>query len=217
MDFAVTDLPPDRIYKLLVSTVMPRPIALVSSLNADGVPNAAPFSFFNVFSNAPPLLVIGIEGSRREDGKPHKDTARNIADRGEFVVNLVSRAIAEQTVVCAIDFPEGVSEFAEAGFTPRPSKQITVPGIAESPVSFECRVFNIQSLPFNRSLVTGEIVHLHIRDGLIDQNLHIDAAGLDLVGRMHGAGWYATTRDRFEVPRMTVAEWRARKSTGGGA
>lgn len=214
MDFAAADLPPDRLYKLLVSTVMPRPIALVSSLNADGVANAAPFSFFNVFSNAPPLLVIGIEGNRREDGKPHKDTARNIAERGEFVVNLVSRAIAEQTVVCAIDFPEGVSEFAEAGFTPRPSKQIAVPGIAESPVSFECRVFNVQSLPFNRSLVTGEIMHLHIRDGLIDQNLHVDAAGLDLVGRMHGGGWYATTRDRFEVPRMSVAEWRARKSTG---
>lgn len=211
MDFAAADLPPDRLYKLLVSTVMPRPIALVSSLNADGVPNAAPFSFFNVFSNAPPLLVIGIEGNRREDGKPHKDTARNIAARGEFVVNLVSRAIAEQTVVCAIDFPEGVSEFTEAGFTPRPSKQIAVPGIAESPVNFECRVFNIQSLPFNRSLVTGEIVHLHIRDGLVDRNMHVDAAGLDLVGRMHGAGWYATTRDRFEVPRMTVAEWRAKK------
>jgi flavin reductase (DIM6/NTAB) family NADH-FMN oxidoreductase RutF len=211
MDFAAADLPPDRIYKLLVSTVMPRPIALVSTLNADGGTNAAPFSFFNVFSNAPPLLVIGIEGSKREDGRPHKDTARNIAERGEFVVNLVSHAIVDKMVACAIDFPEGVSEFEEAGFTPRPSKQIAVPGIAESPVSFECRLFSSQALPYNRSLVTGEIVHLHIRDGLIDEKLHVDAEGLDLVGRMHGAGWYATTRDRFEVPRMSVAEWRARK------
>jgi flavin reductase (DIM6/NTAB) family NADH-FMN oxidoreductase RutF len=211
MDIAAADLSPDRIYKIMVSTVMPRPIALVSTLNADGGANAAPFSFFNVFSNAPPLLVIGIQGNPRGDGKPHKDTARNIAARGEFVVNLVSREITEKMVVCAIDFPEGVSEFAEAGFTPRPSKQIAVPGIAESPVSFECRVFSIQDLPYNRSLVTGEIVHLHIRDDLIDAQMHIDVEKLDIVGRMHGAGWYSTTRDLFEAPRMTVAEWQARK------
>ena len=211
MDIAAADLPPDRVYKLLVNTVLPRPIALVSTLNADGGANAAPFSFFNVFSNAPPLLVIGIQGNARGDGKPHKDTARNIADRGEFVVNLVSRAIVDQMVVCSVDFPEGVSEFDEAGFTPRPSKQIAVPGIAESPVSFECRVFATQSLPYNRSLVTGEIVHFHIRDDLIDNHMHVDVEKLDLVGRMHGAGWYSTTRDRFESPRMTVAEWRARK------
>jgi len=211
MDIAAADLPPDRIYKLLVSTVMPRPVALVSTLNADGIANAAPFSFFNVFSNAPPLLVIGIEGSKRDDGKPHKDTARNIAERGEFVVNLVSRAIVEPMVVCAIDFPEGVSEISEAGFTTLPSKQIATPRIAESPVQFECRLFSTQALPYNRSLVTGEIVHLHIRDDLIDDKLHVDAEGLDLVGRMHGAGWYATTRDRFEVPRMSVAEWRAKQ------
>lgn len=211
MDFASADLSPDRIYKLLVSTVMPRPIALVSTLNADGIANAAPFSFFNVFSNAPPLLVIGIEGNKREDGRPYKDTARNIAERGEFVVNMVSHAIVEPMVICAIDFPDGVNEIAEAGLTTAPSKQIAVPRIAESPVSFECRTFSITDLPYNRKLVTGEILHLHIRDGLIDDKLHVDAAGLDLVGRMHGAAWYTTTRDRFEAPRMTVAEWQAKQ------
>jgi flavin reductase (DIM6/NTAB) family NADH-FMN oxidoreductase RutF len=211
MDIAASELPPDRIYKLLVSTVMPRPIALVSTLNEDGSPNAAPFSFFNVFSNAPPLLVIGIEGSKRDDGKPHKDTARNILTRGEFVVNLVSHAIALPMVASAIDFPEGVSEFAEAGFTPRVSKQIAVPGIAESPVSFECRLFNTVPLPFNRSLVTGEIVHLHVADHAIDDKLHVDPDALDLIGRMHGAGWYTRTRDRFEIPRMTPEEWRAQR------
>ena len=211
MDIAAADLAPDRMYKILVSTVMPRPIALVSTLNADGRTNAAPFSFFNVFSNAPPLLVIGIQGNKRTAGRPHKDTARNIADRGEFVVNLVSRAIVDRMVVCAIEFPEDVSEFEESGFTPRPPKQISVPGIAESPVSFECRVFGIQSLPHNRSLITGEIVHLHIQDGLIDENMRIDVEKLDIVGRMQGAGWYTTTRDRFESPTPTVAEWRERK------
>lgn len=215
MDIAASELSPDRIYKLLVSTVMPRPIALVSTLNADGSLNAAPFSFFNVFSNAPPLLVIGIEGSKRDDGKPHKDTARNIIARGEFVVNLVSHAMALPMVASAIDFPEGVSEFEEAGFTPRVSKQIAVPGIAESPVSFECRLFSTVSLPFNRSLVTGEIVHLHVADNAIDSKLHVDADKLDLIGRMHGAGWYTRTRDRFEIPRMTPAEWRAKNKQIG--
>jgi flavin reductase (DIM6/NTAB) family NADH-FMN oxidoreductase RutF len=211
MDIDVADLSPDRIYKLLVNTVMPRPIALVSTLNGDGRSNAAPFSFFNVFSNAPPLLVIGIEGNCRGDGRPHKDTARNIIDAGEFVVNLVSREIAERMVVCAVDFPEGVSEFDEAGFTPRQSKKIAAPGIAESPVGFECRLFDVRALPHNRSLVTGEIVHMYVRDDLIDAKMHVDVDGLDLVGRMHGTGWYASTRDRFQVNRMTVAEWRARK------
>jgi flavin reductase (DIM6/NTAB) family NADH-FMN oxidoreductase RutF len=211
MDIAAAELTPDRIYKLLVSTVMPRPIALVSTLNDDGSPNAAPFSFFNVFSNAPPLLVIGIEGNKRGDGQPHKDTARNIIARGAFVVNLVSHAMALPMVASAIDFPEGVSEFEEAGFTPRASKQIAVPGIAESPVSFECRLYSTLPLPFDRSLVTGEILHLHVADHAIDDKLHVDPDALDLIGRMHGAGWYTRTRDRFEIPRMTPDEWRSKK------
>ena len=86
-----------------------------------------------------------------------------------------------------------------------------MPAIAESPVNFECQLFSTQSLPYDRSLIMGEIVHLHIRDDLVDEKLHVDVDGLDLVGRMHGAGWYATTRDKFEIPRMTVPEWRARK------
>ncbi|MCA0200102.1 MAG: flavin reductase family protein [Proteobacteria bacterium] len=210
MDIDVAHLSPDRMYKLLVNTVMPRPIALVSTLDSDGRANAAPFSFFNVFSNAPPLLVIGIEGNRR-DAKPHKDTARNIIDSGEFVVNLVSREITERMVVCAVDFPEEVSEFEEAGFIQRSSRKIAVPGIAQSPVTFECRLFDVRALPHNRSLITGEIVHMYVRDDLIDEKMHVDVDGLDLVGRMHGTGWYTTTRDRFQVDRMTVAEWKARK------
>jgi flavin reductase (DIM6/NTAB) family NADH-FMN oxidoreductase RutF len=211
MDIAAADLAPDRIYKILISTVMPRPIALVSTLSAEGRTNAAPFSFFNVFSEAPPLVVLGIEGNKRGDGKPHKDTVRNIAERGEFVVNMVSRAIAEKMVACAVDFPEEISEFEEAGFTPRASKLIAVPGIAESPVSFECRLFAMQTLPQSRALITGEIVHFHIRDGLIDDALVVDVDALDLVGRMNGNGWYTTTRDRFQIRNMTVGEWRAKR------
>ena len=211
MDIDAATLSPNRIYKLLVNTVIPRPIALVSTLSAAGLPNAAPFSFFNAFSNAPPLLVIGIEGNHR-DGARLKDTARNIHDRAEFVVNLVSRAIAEKMVICSIDFDEDVNEFAEAGFSRRESRQIGTPGILESPVSFECRASNIQYLPHNRCIVTGEIVHLHFADGVIDDQLHLDVDAMDLVARLHGGGWYSTTRDRFEIDRMSLADW---KSSGG--
>lgn len=212
MDIAAAALPPDRMYKLLISTVMPRPVALVSTLNGDGSLNAAPFSFFNVFSEAPPLVILGIEGSKRPGGGPLKDTSRNIAERGEFVVNLVNQAIVDKMVACAVPFPEGMSEFTEAGLTPRPSQQIATPGILESPVSFECRLFSNQTLAQGRNLVAGEIVHLHIHDHLIDANLHVDVAALDIVGRMHGNGWYTSTRDRFQIPNMTVAEWRAKKA-----
>ncbi len=211
MDIAAADLPPDRMYKLLTSTIMPRPIALVSTLNADGSVNAAPFSFFNVFSEAPPLVILGIEGSKREGAGSLKDTSRNIAARGEFVVNLVSRAMAERMVACAVPFPEGISEFDEAGLTPRVSRQMATPGILESPVSFECRLFSNQTLPQGRNLVTGEVVHIHVRDELIDDKLHIDVAALDVIGRMNGNGWYCTSRARFQIPNMTVAEWRAKR------
>lgn len=211
MDIAAAELSPDRIYKLLTSTVMPRPIALVTTLAADGSVNAAPFSFFNVFSNAPPLLILGIEGNKRGDGGPHKDTAANIRRSGEFVVNMVSHAMVEPMVVCAIDFPAGESEIDAAGLDTLPSQQVAVPYIAQSPVSFECRLYGSTDLPFDRTIVTGEILQLHIHDNAIDDRLHVDPDALDLVGRMHGGGWYTRTRDRFEAPRIPLADWRARK------
>ena len=211
MDIAAAALSPERIYKLLTSTVMPRPIALVTTLAADGSVNAAPFSFFNVFSNAPPLLILGIEGNKRGDGRAHKDTAANIRRSGEFVVNMVSHAMVEPMVVCAIDFPEGESEIAAAGLDVLPSQQVAVPHIAQSPVSFECRLYSSMDLPFDRTVVTGEILHLHVHDEAIDDRLHVDPDALDLVGRMHGGGWYTRTRDRFEAPRIPLADWRARK------
>lgn len=213
MDIAAADLAPDRMYRILTSTVMPRPIALVSTLNAGGGVNAAPFSFFNVFSEAPPLLILGVEGSQRGGVPAPKDTSRNIAERKEFVVNLVSQALAERMVACAIPFPEGVSELEEAGLTPRPSRQIATPGIAESPVSFECRLFANQTLPQGRNLITGEIVHLHLPDGLLDDKGFVDAGALDLIGRMSGNGWYCATRERFQIPAMTAAAWRAKRGT----
>jgi flavin reductase (DIM6/NTAB) family NADH-FMN oxidoreductase RutF len=209
MDWAASELAERDLYKLLVNTVLPRPIALVTSVDAQGHANAAPFSFFNVFSHAPPLVVLGIEG--RDGAAPLKDTMRNIRETGSFVVNLVDRAMVEAMQICAIDFPDEVDEIAAAGLATAPSTTVAAPRLAASPVQLECRETVSLSLGTrHRNLVVGEIVHLHIRDGIVDERLHVDIDKLDLVGRLHGADWYVTLRDRFQVPRQTLAGWRER-------
>jgi len=212
MDWAPGDLAERDLYKLLVNTVLPRPIALVTSVDAQGRANAAPFSFFNVFSHAPPLVVLGIEG--RDGTAPLKDTMRNIRETGSFVVNLVDRAMVEAMQICAIDFPGEIDEIEEARLATAPSATIAAPRLAASPVQLECRETVSLSLGTrHRNLVVGEIVHLHIRDGIVDERLHVDIDKLDLVGRLHGADWYVTLRDRFQVPRRTLAGWRERTQT----
>jgi flavin reductase (DIM6/NTAB) family NADH-FMN oxidoreductase RutF len=209
MDWAASDLKERDLYKLLVNTVLPRPIALVTTIDEKGRANAAPFSFFNVFSHAPPLVVLGIEG--RSGAAPLKDTMRNIRETGSFVVNLVDQAMVEAMQICAIDFPGEVDEIEAAGLTAAPSATIAAPRLAASPVQLECR--ETVSLSFgtqHRNLVVGEIVHLHIRDGIVDERLHVDVDKLDLVGRLHGADWYVTLRDRFQQPRQTLEGWRQR-------
>ena len=209
MDWAAADLPERDLYKLLVNTVLPRPIALVTTIDAQGRANAAPFSFFNVFSHAPPLVVLGIEG--RDGTAPLKDTMRNIRATGSFVVNLVDRALVEAMQVCAIDFPGEVDEIAAAGLATAPSVSAAAPRLTASPVQLECRETVSLSLGTrHRNLVVGEIVHLHIRDGIVDELLHVDIDKLDLVGRLHGADWYVTLRDRFQAPRQTLDGWRQR-------
>ena len=209
MDWAASDLGERDLYKLLVNTVLPRPIALVTTVDGKGRANAAPFSFFNVFSHAPPLVVLGIEG--RSGTEPLKDTMRNIRETGGFVVNLVDRAMVAAMQVCAIDFPSEIDEIAAAGLDTLASAKVAAPRLAASPVQLECR--ETVSLSFgskHRNLVIGEIVHLHIRDGIVDERLHVDIDKLDLVGRLHGADWYVGLRDRFLEPRQTLDGWRDR-------
>lgn len=195
-------------YKLLVSTVVPRPIAWVVTQSESGVVNAAPYSFFNAISGDPPLLAVSIEG--RPDGR-RKDTAVNIRRSGQFVVNLVSDAMSSAMVVTAIDFDPTVSEVAEARLATLPSSKITPPRIADSPVAFECELYQDVELPGNRDLVLGRILAMHIADhAVIDaQRCYVDTPKLDLVGRMHGGGWYTRTRDAFELPRIDVADWQS--------
>lgn len=155
-------LPGPARYKLLTGAIVPRPIAWIVSRDARGTTNVAPFSFFNLMSGDPPLICVGI-GVR--DGAP-KDTARNIAERGEFTVNLVSSALASRMNVTAVDFPHGVDEAQEAGLLLAPGERVSVPRVAQSPVSFECRLHQLLRID-GRSLVIAEVAAMHARDDVV--------------------------------------------------
>lgn len=196
-------------YKLLVSTVVPRPIAWVTTKSPDGHLNAAPYSFFNVFGQEPPVLVIGIGGRQPGDAK---DTGNNIRRTGQLVVNLVAAETAEAMNVTAIDFPPDVDEIAEAGLHTLPSTHVDPPRIAESPVAFECERLMIVDLHHDRSLIVGRILALHVRDDAVldAARCYIDTPKLNLIGRMHGGGGYVRTTDRFDMPRIPVKNWTRR-------
>lgn len=204
-DFAEIDA--NERYKLLVSTVVPRPIAWITTQSADGTLNAAPYSFFNAFGADPPVLGVGV-GRRPEGGL--KDSGANIRECGEFVVNLVPEEAATQMNVTAIDFLPGESEFPEAGLTPVPSTHVAPPRLAESPVALECVKLQVVDIGAN-ALVLGRIVALHVRDdAVLDAARHyIDTPKLNLIGRMHGRGWYTRTADQFQIRRIARKDWKA--------
>jgi len=206
MLFDFTELPAEARYKLLAATVVPRPIAWVVSQSAAGVVNAAPFSFFNVLAGDPPTVGISI-GNRARDVP--KDTLANIRATGEFVVNLVARDNAEAMNKTATEFPPGVDELAAARLTRLPSVKVTPPRIAESPVAFECKLFQTLALGPANTLVLGHVVAMHVRDdAVLDAMKHyIDTPKLDLIGRMHGGGGYTTTRDQFQIARIPFDRW----------
>ncbi len=194
-------------YKLMTSTVVPRPIAWVVTRSDAGVVNAAPYSFFNAIGGDPPLLMVSIGG--RGEGE-RKDTAANIRQNGQFVVNLVNADTVAGMVVTAIEFAPGVSEVAEAGLAIVPSTKVAVPRLVRSPVAFECEHYQTVELPGGHDLVLGRIVLLHVVDeAVLDAaKCYIDTPKLNLVGRMHGGGWYTHTADQFEVPRIPVEAWK---------
>lgn len=207
MLFDFSDMDSKERYKLLVSTITPRPIAWVVSQDSAGELNAAPFSFFNAFAGDPPVVGIGI-GSHKP-GRP-KDTRLNIRQTGQFVINLVSEENAEAMNVTAIEFDYGIDELREASLTTLPSIHVKPPRIAESPVAFECELMQIVELGSASGLVLGKVLAMHIRDDVVlDASKHyIDTPKLKLIGRMHGAGWYARTSDLFKMDRIPVEEWK---------
>ena len=187
-------------YKLMVGTVTPRPIALVTTLGPDG-PNAAPFSFFNAVGSDPAMLMFSV-GDR--SGKA-KDTVRNIRETPEFVVHIVNDAIKDKMNVCAVDYPYGVNELEKAGFTAVPSRKVRVPRIAEAPVALECRLMQIVELgrkPYH--VVFGEVVYFHYHDGIVNDRFNVDVGAVNPIGRLAGKGGYCCVTDRFEMPRIPL-------------
>ncbi|MGL4560593.1 MAG: flavin reductase family protein [Afipia sp.] len=205
MQFDFDAMKPGERYKLLLATVLPRPIAWITTRDSNGAVNAAPFSFFNVFGSDPATVGVGI-GSKGP-GEP-KDTRANIRANEQFVVNLVPYSLAQQMRITSIAFPKGVEEPLEADLKLVPSERVAVPRIAASPVSMECTFMQEVALS-GFSLVLGRILMIHVHDeAVIDAaRQYIDAEKLDLIGRMEG-GWYTRTTQRFEMPNIPLEEWR---------
>ncbi len=209
--FDLTALPNSARYKLLTATVVPRPIAWVCTLGADGVPNLAPYSFFGLMGSDPPIVTFA--PGDRADGTP-KDTALNIAPGGEFSVNLVSAALAQVMSDSATDFPHGMAEVTQLGIELEPGVRIAVPRVRASPATLEC--VEVQTVQLgNTRIILGKVIGLSLRaDAVLNEDKHyVDTAALDLIGRMGGRGGYTRTRDGFEIARMTYAQWQGREGS----
>lgn len=203
MLFDFSQLSSQHAYRLLTSTVTPRPIAWITSCSAQGILNAAPFSFFNVMGNNPPTIAVGLV--RRDDGKL-KDTADNILATGEFVVNLVSADLVAQMSQTSAPYANDVDELCEVGLETIPATFVRPPLIQQSPVSMECRSQTTVVTGPNQLVVIGRVLAVHVHDQFVlDAELgKIDVEQLDLVSRLHGSGWYGKQIERFEVPRPTL-------------
>lgn len=182
-------------YKLMASLIVPRPIALVTTINADGVVNAAPFSMFNMLGEEPPLVMISVN-LLASGGM--KDTAANIIASNQFVVHLADEAIAAQMHACGEALPADQSELDMVGLTTAPSVAVAPPRIAEAPVAFECELWETIRTD-SRLIFFGKVLHLHAREGLVDtQAWRVSLQDYFPVGRF-GASFYVTTRDRFSL------------------
>jgi len=217
MDVVPSQLAHRELYNILISAVVPRPIAWVSTLSASGEPNLAPFSFFNAVCAKPPLLAFapGMRPPKKTEmaadeaaGHPGvhiKDTLGNIRDTGEFVINVVTFELAEAMNLTSGEYDASIDEFEFARVASAPSKIVRPQRVANSPVSFECKVYQILDFnpgPEGGSLVIGEIVSVHIDDQHMKEG-RIDRNALDLIGRMGGMQ-YTRTTERFEMVRPKV-------------
>ena len=200
-DFA--DLTPREAYKVMIGTIVPRPIAWVTTVSPDGVVNAAPYSFFNCLSADPPILALGVEN---KPDRSLKDTAHNIRMTECFTVNIVDRANVGPMSVTAAGFDAEVDELEMAGLTAVPGDKVACPRIAEAPVAFECERFLGLQISSAREIILGRIVMAHVREDIIDPaTCYSDHEKLDALGRMGGDG-YAGTMDYFDWPTPSVEE-----------
>jgi flavin reductase (DIM6/NTAB) family NADH-FMN oxidoreductase RutF len=189
-------LDPQSCYKLLIGSVVPRPIAWASTVSREGVRNLAPFSFFTVASRQPPMLCISV-GPRPEEDLD-KDTLSNVEETGEFVVNIVSLSLSNTMFESSKNHPPEADEFEKAGLTPAPCEVVGAPRVEEAGVSMECLLDQVLPLGTDH-LVIGRMVRFHVRDELYGENGRIDVAGLDPLGRL--AGDYTKVETIFELPK----------------
>jgi flavin reductase (DIM6/NTAB) family NADH-FMN oxidoreductase RutF len=205
-----------QIYKLMTGIIVPRPIALVSTIDRNGVANLAPFSFFNGVGSNPPTVLfcptvraasISAPGEGSENwpaSRPdlRKDTLRNVEETGEFVVNIVNEAISAAANATSAEVAPEVDEFVLSGLTPIASEVVRTPRVAESPAQMECKLLQViytNREPGGGVVVLGEVLRFHLREDLFD-DFRVDLTGLDAVGRMAGNSW-VRTRDRIELIR----------------
>jgi flavin reductase (DIM6/NTAB) family NADH-FMN oxidoreductase RutF len=193
-----------QIYKLMTGIIVPRPVALVSTVSRDGMANLAPYSFFCGVGSAPPTVLFcpALRPADTPEAGQRKDTLRNVEETGEFVINVVSEEIAVAANASAAEVPFDVDEFALSGLTPIASEAVRPPRVAQSPAQMECKLLQViytGHAPASGVIVLGEVVRFHLREDLFE-DFRVDPAGLDAVGRMAGNTW-VRTRDRIELLR----------------
>jgi len=207
MDTELLTLRPEELetrdlHGYLLGAVGPRPIAFASTVDAEGNPNLAPFSFFNVFSANPPVLIFS--PARRVRDNTTKHTLENVLETREVVINVVTYPMVQQMSLASTEYDRGVNEFEKAGFTMVPSEMVTPCRVGESPVQFECRVTKVEALGEEGgagNLIFSEVVRMHLKKEVLDNQGRLDPAKLDLVARM-GGNWYSRASDGlFEVPK----------------
>lgn len=212
MYFDFSALPAQTQYNLLTATVTPRPIAWVTTRSNDGVVNAAPYSFFNVMGHQPPTVALGM---MRHPSGSLKDTATNILENGEFVVNLVPESMVAQMNQTCADYPAAVDELKQAGLESVPAHHVQPPLIRGCPVSLECvSIASVITGPL-QTVVIGRVVAAHIDDAVVldPEQGFVDTPKLGLISRMHGGGWYARSTDLFQLARPVDATLKEAATT----
>ncbi len=212
MNFKMEQTPHRQVYNLLIGLVAPRPIAWITSMDENGVLNAAPFSAYNYVCTDPPIVAIGVT-NRAGRNAPPKDTAHNIRRTGEFVIKVVTEDLIEQMNICATDFPAGVNELEMAALSTVPSSVVKVPRIAQAHAALECREHSTTEIGRSR-IILGQVVAMYVEDQFLTpehngSGPYIKAEELHAIGRMNGLGSYVHTRDSFlTVPRISYEEWQ---------
>ena len=202
LSFLPKDLETPTLHSYLLSAVAPRPIAFASTVDKDGRPNLSPFSFFNVFSANPPILIFS--PARRVRGNTTKHTLENVEVTNEVVINVVNYDIVQQMSLSSTEYPEGVNEFEKAGLTMLKSDIVKPFRVAESPIQMECKVNEVVKLGTEGgagNLVICEVVKMHINDEVLDENGAIDQVKLDLVSRAGGSFYSRAKSGFFEIPK----------------